>query len=195
MVTPNGVPRRPSGLFYALGILIMIAGVVVFVVTLVGGLTQITGDMSRVVVPGEMTFPCQPGAYTIYHEYESTMNGKVYQADSIAGLSVTVKDGAGNQVALGSPFGSSRYSLGGRSGRSIFAGRVVAGGTCTLAAGYPSGAGPETVISVGRGMGSAIVKILAVGGISMGAGLTIGTIVIVMTARRRRRLAPVRGRP
>jgi hypothetical protein len=188
MVTQSGVPSRPSALFYFLGVLIILAGAGIFVVTLVGGLTKITGEMSRVVVPGEVTFPCQPGAYTIYHEYESTMNGKVYQAESIAGMSVNLKDGGGNPVALGTPFGSSRYQLGSRAGRSIFAGRVVTGGACTLTAGYPSGSGPETVVAIGRGLGGAIVKIIAVGGISMGAGITIGTIVIVMTARRRRRL-------
>ena len=104
------------------------------------------------------------------------------------------KDGAGKPVALANALGSSRYALGDRKGRSAFAGRIETEGTCSLSATYPSdwipGPGSEVVLAVGRGFGGMLTKILAVGGISLGAGILIGTLVIVMTARRRRRIPP-----
>lgn len=54
----------------------------------------------QVVVPGEMELTLDSGSYTIFHERQSTVDGRIFSADGIAGLGVTLTSAAGEPVAL-----------------------------------------------------------------------------------------------
>ena len=85
-------PIRPGTWLYGVATILAVAGVavvVVGVVFLVGRVTGIGSDFQRVVVPGSGTITLgEPGKYTIYHEYMSTLGGRVYSSpQGLAGLS------------------------------------------------------------------------------------------------------------
>src|SRR3954469_17949926 len=73
----------------------------------------------RVVVPGSSVLALdKPGAYTIFHEQKSFVDGQYYASKSVEGLRVVLvaEAGGGAAVKLDEPSGSSSYSIGNREG-------------------------------------------------------------------------------
>jgi len=97
MTMPNQT-KGPSLAFIGLGVIILIAGVVIFVALILTGITGLGKDLIQVAAPGEKKLELtKTGEYTIFHEYRSVVGNKVYSGSSdISGLTVTVKDAAGN---------------------------------------------------------------------------------------------------
>ena len=79
--------------------------------------------MMRVVVPGNaMLVFDKPGPYVIYHEKKSTVDGRYYASENVDGLSLGLTaDATGAQVKLVEPKTSTSYTIGNRSGTSIYA--------------------------------------------------------------------------
>lgn len=176
----------------AAGILLLL-GVVACVTILVLGLTGLS--MERVVVPGagQITLE-EPGRYTVYHETRSTVNGRVYVVEEIAGLTVElVEVETGETVVLDAPGSSATYELGGRSGQAVLGFEVERPGEYRLSADYGSGGGPETVLAVGRGLGTRIAMTV-VGAIAViGGSFVLAAALVAWTFVRRRRAT--RGAP
>jgi hypothetical protein len=143
----------------------------------------------RFVVPGTTVLTLdEPGTYTIYHEADSVVDGKLYSAPNIAGLSVTVTaEASGQSIAVVTPGISSTYSIGGHSGKSVLAFTVATPGHYRLSAQYANGAsGPQTVLAVGQGfLGRLLGTIFgAIGAVFAGF---IASLVLVLTTYFRRR--------
>jgi hypothetical protein len=86
------------------------------------GIAALQNALVRVVVPGtiELTLD-EPGTYTIFYETDSVVDGKLYSAANIAGLSVSVTEEANSQaIAVTVPGFSSSYAIGGHSGKSCW---------------------------------------------------------------------------
>jgi hypothetical protein len=145
--------------------------------------------LTRVVVPGtiELTLDA-PGTYTIYHEADSVVDGKLYSAPNIAGLSVTVTAEAnGQQIAVTVPGVSSNYSIGGHSGKSVLAFDIGAPGRYRLTAQYASGSGgPQTVLAVSHGFLGRLLGTIFGAIASVFVGF-IATLVLALTTCFRRR--------
>ncbi len=180
----RGAPGR--GGYVAAGI-VMLLGVIAFGAILYLGLTGLS--MERLVVPGSAEIALdETGRHTIYHESLSTLNGRVYDVEDVAGLSVEVVEVAtGEAVHLDGPVGSTTYDLGGRSGRAVLAFDVERPGVYRLSAEYGDAGGPETVLAVGRGLGTRIAATVAGAIAVIGGAFVLAVALAALTFFRRRR--------
>ena len=88
-------------------------------VFLITRLTAFDAALVRLIAPGEQTITLDKGRHTIFHEFHSVIDGKVYSSDTLGGLTVTVTSPAGSAVEL-TPSGSGHYNMGSHSGNAIF---------------------------------------------------------------------------
>lgn len=100
----------------------------------------------QVVVPGssDITLP-QPGEYTIFYEYRSMVDNRIYSTDQeIPGIIVNIvsKD-TGDEIPLSSPSTSSTYTIGGHSGIGLFDFAIDKPGIYELSASYPVAEGQQ----------------------------------------------------
>lgn len=182
---------RPSRWYYALAVLLLVAGGAVFAWMVFAGLSRMNDGLQQVVVPGQAELRLDtPGRYTIYHEYRTVGGNKVYGSDQpLPPLTVTVVSRqTGAEVAVKPATVNEHYSLGSRSGRSIMAFTVEQPGTYVLAARYVDGAsGPEVVFAVGPGFAGGLVGTI-LGGMAVlfGSLLASGTLAGVTFWKRYR---------
>lgn len=180
------MPSR-RGYLVALGVLVV--GMVTFGAFLFFGLRGLGDELPRFVVPGTTELALnRTGTYTIFHESESVVAGRVYATADVSGLFVEVISAdTGESIPLDTPGASSSYTLGGRSGTAVLTFEVEEPGSYHLSAGYADGSGPESVLAVGHGFGRRLF--LMVGGsiaIAFGATALALAIAIVTFVRRRR---------
>ena len=153
MLTTNTAPAKikPSRWFYVIGIIVLIAGpaissAIVFstVFSNIGSITEIPSI--QVVVPGssDITLP-QPGEYTIFYEYRSMVDNRIYSThQDIPGIIVNIisKD-TRDEIPLSSPSTSSTYTIGGRSGIGLFDFAIDKPAIYELSASYPVAKGQQ----------------------------------------------------
>ena len=145
--------------------------------------------LTRLVVPGSTVLTLDaPGTYTIFHEADSVVDGKLYSAPNIVGLSVKVTAEAdGQQIAVVVPGFSSSYSINGRSGKSVLAFNIATPGRYRLSAQYASGRGePQTVLAIGRGFFGQLFGTIAGALVATFAGFA-GSLALVLTTCFRHR--------
>jgi hypothetical protein len=178
-----------SPLWFVLAGLIALAGFAGALLYLIPHLTSADARMMRVVVPGNAVLTLdKPGPYTIYHESKSTVEGRYYASDTVNGLRLRLVDEAtGAPVKLTEPKMKSDYTIGGKSGTSIYAFMVDRPGRYRLAADLADGRNePKAVLAIEQGMlGEMFSLIFGTMAIAF-AGLGIaGAIVLVVLWRRR----------
>lgn len=186
--------RMTSRLWYLTALLALLLGAAGAVAVIWNGISGIGSGLTRIVVPGtaELTFDA-PGSYTVFHEPESVVDGKLYSAASVDGLRVAIVAAEGGEkLAVTSPGGSTRYSVGGHSGVSVLAFDIPRAGRYRLVAAYDGGrTTPVTVLAVGRNfVGRLVLTILtAVGCVFAGFGTALTVTLITYFQRRRMRRA------
>lgn len=181
--------EKPGRKGYVIAGVVLLVGVIAFGAILYLGLRGLS--MQRVIVPGATELGLdEPGRYTIYHESRSVMDGRVYDVADVAGLTVElVSAETGESVPLDAPGANTTYELRGRSGRAVLTFEVGRPGAYRLSADYPAGGGPETVLAVGKGLGTRIAMTVA-GAIALGLGsFLLAVAIAVVTFVRRRRAA------
>jgi hypothetical protein len=185
----NGQETGPSRLYYGLAALVFVAGWVLFALVLFKNLSGLSSKLQQVVVPGKAELNlAQAGTYTIYYEYESVVGSKVYATGrSLSGLdcAVTAKV-TGANVPVSSTTVNSHYSLGGRSGYSVFDFKIGRPGIYEIAAQYPEGQeGPEVVLAVGQGLTMGVLTTVF-GGLAIVFGsIGLAVAIAVYTAVKR----------
>ena len=142
----------------------------------------------RVVVPGNVLLVFdKPGPYTIYHEKKSTVDGRYYASENVDGLSLGLRSEAtGAQVKLVEPKTSTSYTIGNRSGTSIYAFTLDQPGRYRLAAKLAGGrSDAKAVLAIEQGMIGAMLGTIF-GAIAIAfAGLGVaGAIVFVVVWQR-----------
>lgn len=181
--------RTPGRRWYVIAAIVALAGWVGMAIFLASRLGDSTGRMMRVLVPGQTDLMLkEPGTYTIYHEYESTFEGRVYHVTSVSGLNITVRVRPSGEVVPLQSTMNTRYRIGSTAGRSLFDFEVRAPGSYQISATYGDGRKePQTVLAIDRGfVGSLAITIL--GAIAMafaGTGAAIAIAVVVFSRRRR----------
>lgn len=151
--------------------------------------------MMRVVVPGDAVLVFdKPGPYMIYHEKKSTVDGRYYASDTVDGLSLGLTaDATGAPVKLVEPKGDTSYTIGNRSGTSIYAFTLDQPGRYRLSANLATGRGdPKAVLAIEQGMFADMVRVIF-GAIAIAlAGLgAAGAIVFVVLWQRSKAAKPV----
>jgi len=148
--------------------------------------------LTRIVVPGSAVLTLdKPGAYTIFHEEKSFVDGQYYASKSVEGLRVAlVPEAGGAAVKLDEPSGSSTYSIGNREGTSILGFTIDRPGNYRLTASLASGRSePKAVLAVGQGMmGALFSMIFGTMAISFG-GLGVAGLIVLVTMLQRSKAA------
>jgi len=177
-----------SPIWFVVAGLIALASFAGALLYLMPRLAEADARMTRVVVPGNalLVFD-KPGPYMIYHEKKSTVDGRYYASDTVNGLQLGLtSDATGAQVKLVEPTTSTSYTIGNKSGTSIYAFTLDKPGRYRLASNLTGGSGgPQAVIAIGQGMfGALLGTIFATIGIAL-AGLAVaGAIVFVVLWQR-----------
>lgn len=188
----------PSRFWYLAALVIFAAGLAAMGVLLSKAFSGLGGGLVQIVVPGETELALEPGSYTIFHETQSIVGGKLYQSDGIGGLTVSVLSPAEEAVALTTPAMGGSYEFAGRRGVAAFGFEIGEPGTYRLSASYGEGAaGPETVLAVGKGFAGTLLATV-LGGLALVficAGVAVAIAVRGSAKRRRARAAtsPVPG--
>ena len=152
--------------------------------------------MIRVVVPGSAVLTLdKAGQYTIYHEKKSTVDGRYYASETVSGLRLRLTDEAtGASVKLTEPTMQSNYTIGNKSGASIYAFAIDRPSRYRLAADLAEGRSePKAVLAIEQGMlGEMFSLIFGTLAIAFaGLGLA-GAIVLVVLWRRSKAVEPRR---
>jgi hypothetical protein len=186
----------PGRRWYAVPVLVFLAGMTVFAVFLFARVSKLGDDFVRVTTPGQAELSLDPGGYTIFHEQGGMTDGTgagVITAGDIAGLRISVQNPeTGTAVPLTASAGS-RYTFDGRSGQSLFTFTLTEPGTYRLVARYDDGRpGPQAVLAITRGfMRNLLTTVFGGLAIAFGSFAIAGAIGISAYRRRRR----VLGRP
>lgn len=153
----------PSGWWYAVSGVLGIVSIMIFVVTFCAIFLKIKHGIRRFAVPGVHVLPLPAkGAYTIYHEYRSVIDGAAVSRDegAIDDVKVSVRDAtSGTTVEVAGVSRNTRYDFGEtRKGVGVFEFEVEHGGNYVFEAGYPEGReNPLLVLAVGPAIGAQIL--------------------------------------
>jgi hypothetical protein len=202
---------RPRAWTYALAAIPLVIGCVVFGVILFFGISGtvdsaqgLSGALTQVVVPGSATLTLdETGAYTIFHEYRSVVNGRVYSNTSMSSMDCTLtSDATGANVPIQLAAFNSTYEFGSRAGQSVMQFDIAEPGAYTFSCRYTSGAAePQIVLAIGHNfMGDifgtvfgAIGSVFGAIAVAFGAITVALIIVIVITVRRHRSKQEIEG--
>jgi hypothetical protein len=142
----------------------------------------------RMVAPGETVMALQSGAYTVFHEYSSVLDGRYYEARDVSGLRIAVANLTGVPVALRGA-ADTRYALAGHQGVSVLAFDIDTPGDYRLTAAYELKNGPETVLAVAQGfigrVFALILGTIAIAFVTVGTGVAIASVTYVKRRRAR----------
>jgi hypothetical protein len=179
MATPAGALRR------ILGILLIVAGALGFILVLVTSLLKSFGGLERVDVPGSRELRLEPGSYTIYWESDSRFSRLPDRSD--LELAVVSKDGASRPPVASSGPVTSRYSTIDRVGVSVAGFTVDRAGdyavTAASAGGKPL---PKGGLALSRSLGPlGVLRIVALCLAVLAAGLGPGLYLLITSLKRR----------
>ena len=182
---------RPSWWYCSIGVAVILAGLGLFLYSIFHGISHITDDLTRIVVPGEKDLTFMPHLnYTIFLETESVVDGRIYSTkENLSGLSCAVTSQAsGNRINTRRPTMSTAYSLGGREGRSVLEFVTEGAGVYHVVCDYDEGSqGPQVVLAVGSGVGERIFSMVAKSLASFFGGGILGGAIIATVALLRER--------
>lgn len=167
-----------------------LTGAVWFGYTLFHGLMHVTDLLTQVVVPGTAELNLQPGQYSVFLEEQSTVNGKIYSTtESVSGLACRMRSvQTGTPIAMARPSANVSYDVNGRSGHSVLQFAIQQAGKYAFACDYGDAPkGPEVVVAVGSGVGSAITSTVVDGLSAFFGGGAAGVVVILLVVVRRER--------
>lgn len=181
---------KPSKIFYGISAVIFVAGIISFIVVLITGISSSMDSIgNRFVVPGSQIIELKDaGNYSIYFEYSSIIDGKVYETSSINGLVCTLTNNkTGDDITLKNPTIDSDYSMNGRKGKSLFDFSIEESGKYTIQAKYESGEGEKAVLAIGQGFGMAIIRIvlISIGILLVGIGGGIAIFILTFVKRKK----------
>ncbi len=182
----NNQEITPSRWYYGLAILVVMGGGALFGVILWKNLSGLADALTQVVVPGKREVALrEAGEYTIFYERESVVGNKVYSTgENISGLACALTSKtSGSPVRLSRSTMSSTYSVGGRSGVSVWEFKVEQPGALEIACTYEGKEGPEVVLAVGKDFtGKLVATIFGAIGVlflSVIAGIAIAVVTLL----------------
>jgi hypothetical protein len=183
----------PSRIWYAVAAAVLVAGMAGMGWALWSGLSGIQDMIVRFVVPGVgEVMLTETGTYTIFHEKESAIDGRIYSAPTIGGLTVTVTEETGGTsvpIPVKTPGMRQSYTVGSHSGESMLAFDVARPGRYRVVGAYDSGrTEPKTVLSVDRGFFGRVRRALLLGFGSMLVGAVAAPAIGFTTYFRRRQM-------
>lgn len=181
---------KPGKRWYILSLLILIAGITIFTVSLISGISGVQKGSQRIIVPGTRDVVLsEQGKYIIYYEHNSVIDGEIYVTDrNVSGLRCTLKDkSTGQKIELTDPSVNSRYSFGGHEGVSVLEFAIHKAGTYELNAWYEdNNQRQKVVLAINRGMTGRTVLVIVIGIIAFIATLITSIIIFLSTIVKRK---------
>ncbi|MEW6717215.1 MAG: hypothetical protein AB1345_06920 [Chloroflexota bacterium] len=183
---------KPSRGYYVLAFLILVAGcfiaVLIPVISARGSLQEITqtnAELRRVIMPGvEEIELANPGKYTVYHEYQTVLEGRVYTSpETIPGLECSlVSKASGAQITLSAPTVSSTYTVGGRKATSILEFNIDQPGRYIFSCSLAGMQVRPVVLAIGQGMLGSILGLVGKNFLTISGSLVVcvGSLVIAV---------------
>ncbi len=193
----SGDGRSSGMIFFLMAGLILAMGIGLFVFFLIRSISGMGDDMVRLVVPGERTFRLEePGSYTVFHEYRSVVDGKVYSSGAQLGsMNITLTGPSGENVPLGPLMSNQTYNMGSTSAYGVFSFSAGQAGEYHLSAFYQGGEeGPETVLAIDKGFVTDLLITIfsSIGILFLTVFVSVALIVLaVVRGRRPRRVLPM----
>jgi len=192
----NGNPQvKPSAWFYLLGALAILAGISVFVYTLLHGIFHITDNLTQIVVPGEKDLSLLPNlTYTVFLEEQSVVDGRIYSTkEGLGDLTCKLASlSSGKNINLRRARRSTTYNVGQRSGHSVLEFVTQEAGVYHFACDYEEGKqGPQVVLAVGAGVAEGIFATIGrsfaaiFGGGILGAAILVTVFILREHAKRK----------
>jgi hypothetical protein len=183
-----------SPVWFVVAGLIALAGFVGAALYLMPRLGAAEAGMMRVVVPGTAQLMLdKPGTYTIYHEKKSTVDGRYYASENVDGLGLALAaEATGAPVKLDEPKTSTSYTIGNRSGSSIYAFTLDQPGRYRLTSTLAGGRGDaKAVLAIDQGTFGAMVRTIfgAIAIVFAGLGVA-GAIVFAVVWQRSKAARP-----
>lgn len=181
---------KPSKIFYVVSGVILVIGIILFVIILISGISSSVDKINnQVIVPGTKTIELkETGKYSIYFEYRSVIDGKVFETNNISGLMCTLRNTETNEfIKLDNASVNSNYSVNGREGKSIFEFAINETGKYELKAWYETGDGQEAVLAIGKGFGIALVRtiVASIGTLFVSFGLSFVIFIVTFVKRKK----------
>jgi len=182
--------KVPSRRRYVVGVAIGLLGTFVALVLLGKACVAVFNFDAVVIVPGSHQIQLDRGKYTIFYEYETVVNNRVFSTgESLGDLTVTLRPvSSSTSILVRGASADISYQFGSRAGRSILEFSTYEPGQHILEAYYTVGLGPEVVIAIGKspwGWG-VFGPVLA----SFVGGTAIGGFIILRTLDKRRVVSP-----
>lgn len=120
------------------GIWIIILGIVLGSASIVYSVTLMFGESIKMITPDDIILTLDPGHYTVYHEYQSAFEGKVYStySDNLNGLVFSVFDEKYSSILVESSKINSTYTINSRAGQSMLSFDIRSSGDYQLVADY-----------------------------------------------------------
>lgn len=176
--SPSSASRPSSAGFWLGGLLIAlaVAGAIAWVVLGFVSFSGAVDDLQRVSIAdggGEVTLSA--GKKAIYYEASDAQERTPPMQIAIEG------------VRVGPHSGSVSYSISGHTGQSVASARIPRDGRYRLTVSDDGAATAGAELAIGEGIGSRIVRIIVGGFAIFFVGAIAGTVLIVVTATRRRR--------
>ena len=193
----------PGRWLYLLALLIFIFGVLIAIVLVVSSIVHfrnVSNAFVRVVAPGTTTVQLHDsGAYTIYYEYEATVNGQTYSTgETPPNMIVEITSVATGAAVAVQSADSGTYSVDSSSGIAVMSFNIDKPGAYKIATRYSDGStSGSVVLAIGHGIARNIVW--GVGSILGSIGVFCGTtffaflitlIVFIMRQRKPTVIAP-----
>jgi hypothetical protein len=183
---------------YWLAPLPLLLGIAIAVWVGLSTAADIGNAFTRFVVPGAGTVAlAKPGTYTIFHETQSVVDGRVYAVKDMPGMKVDVMPEAGGTAVPVTPAsGHSTYTVGSRAGESMLEFTVAEPGRYRVTAAYPGGRdGPKTVLAISSGIMGTLFRGIAIVIGSILLGFALSLTLLLTTYFRRRRMLPAGNAP
>ncbi len=182
--------RQISGWFYALPAVVVIIGFIGFGAYLYINIMSLAASMTQLSIPGGHYIDLDtPDEYIVFHEYRSVLDGRIYSSEQpLAGLGCSLESSSGQGITLVAPTGNYKYSIGERSGRSVYKFVIDKPGRYFFACSYENGAsGPEAILSIGQGFLTELLRVI-LGGMTLVATsilVAAGVFVFILMKRRK----------
>jgi hypothetical protein len=188
----NGTtPIHPPASYYWFAAPFLLLGIGLFIHTVLDGIVHVTDSLTQLVVPGSADLNLKKSlSYTVFLEQESVVNGKIYLTPgSGSGLTCSAKSkSTGDTIGMRRAQSTVTYNLDGRSGRSVLSFAVPEDGEYEFGCKYSEGTtGPETVVAVGAGVGTKIVRLVFPALAEMLGGTVLALLVFLSVFFKRER--------
>lgn len=181
---------KPSKIFYVVSGVILVIGIILFVIILISGIfSSVNKINNQVIVPGTKTIELkEAGKYSIFFEYRSVIDGKVFETNNISGLMCTLRNTETDEfIKLDNASVNSTYSVNGREGKSLFEFAINETGKYELKAWYETGDGEEAVLAIGKGFGMALVRtiVTSIGTLFVSFGVSFVIFIVTFIKRKK----------